>query len=98
MLGARGDLLPALLANKEPLARRLFSLQEVKKSQVRVCQAEDTQEWEPRRPKANPGGSLGVQDGVSLEEGTDTGTPIPAESQAGAPEPPFTPELPASGI
>lgn len=39
-----------------------------------------------------------MQDGVSPEEGTDTGTPVPAESQAGALEPPFTPELPESGI
>lgn len=65
---------------------------------MRVCQAGDTQEWEPRRPKANPGGSPGVQNGVSLEEGADTGTPILDESQAGAPEPSLTPELPRSGI
>lgn len=47
---------------------------------------ERPREWEPKGPKANPCGSLGVRSGVSLEEGADTGTHIPDKSKARAPE------------
>lgn len=56
VLGARRDLVSALLAARSRLPGGFLSPGGQIKP-VRICQAGDTQEWEPRRCKANPGGA-----------------------------------------
>lgn len=92
VLDAGRGLLPALVADEEPLTQQLFGSRRSNKA----CGGlpgwgrgrERPREWAPRRPKANPRGSPGVRRGVSPEEGADTGTLSPEESQGRSPEPP----------
>lgn len=92
VLDAGRGLLPALVAEEEPLTQQLFGSRRSNKA----CGGlpgwgrgrERPRKWAPRRPKANPRGSLGARSGVSPEEGADTGTLILGESKGRSPEPP----------